>query len=195
MNISLKLLMGRLSTNAAYGLVVLFILLGLLAVSKIEERVTQIRTDAEFASRELAKLNSIKNSDVWKTRASESANALKTWQETRWQGETVGVLAAKIQQKLIQITEEVELKNSTISVGNELIEVNGETIMRFSLSGVSFQETAPIDVLLAAAGGKKILIIDEVVADFHQGQRNLIRLSGLALVHVINSADEQGNEE
>jgi len=194
MNISLQSLMGKLSTKAAYGLVVLFILLGLLAVSKINEHLAQIKTDAEFASRELAKLNSIKNSDVWKTRANESTKALEAWKETKWQGETVGVLAAKIQQKLIHIAEAVELKNSTINVGNELIEVNGETIMRFSLTGVSKHKTAPIDVLLAAADGEKILIIDEVVADFHQSQRNVIRLSGLALVHITNSPDKQGNE-
>ncbi len=177
----------KLSPTAAYGLVVLAFLFGLMAVDPVHQRVVQAKTDSEFAARELAKLNTIENTDLWSQRAEASGAALQQWQSVKWDGETVGVLAAKIQQELIQIAQDIGLRNPQISVGNELIEVDGETIMRFSLAGAASDNTAPIELLLKTSDLQKSMVFTEVTADFFQG-RSLIRLSGLALVQVAGRA-------
>jgi len=183
----------KITNNAAYGLVMLAILLGAVMLGHVRDYVMQAKTETEYASRELSKLNSIKNSDLWKKRARESAVALKEWESAKWQGETVGVLAAKIQQELINQANKVKLKSPRINVGSEIIDVGGETIMRFSLTGTAANKPALVELLLAMAEGKNKLIIDEAIVDFYQNRRSLIRLSGLAIVHVNQRPEKQGN--
>ncbi|PHS27962.1 MAG: hypothetical protein COA84_02910 [Robiginitomaculum sp.] len=194
MSALLSLFKDKLTTNAAYGLVVLGTLLGMLFLSNLYEFVVQVQTNALYAERELAKLNTIKKSDVWSQRVEESENAKKAWENTKLQGETVGVLAAKIQQKLITLSEGVSMMNPQIRVNNELIEVDGQTIMRFSLSGTLPRHFPPIDLLLALAEEDKRIIVDEVVTDFYKGNRSLIRLSGMAIVHIIDDSNQAGSK-
>lgn len=192
MNAVHAILKDKISTNALYGLVLLVALLAAVVLGHARDFVVQAKTNTEYASRELSKLNSIKNSDLWEKRAKDSAITLKQWQDTKWQGETVGVLAAKIQQELLKLADEVKLRDPRINVGSELIEVDGETIMRFSLSGTAPEKSALVELLLAMADGEKKIIVDEAIADFYQGNRSIIRLSGLAMVNVINRTDDQG---
>ncbi len=186
------MLKEKVSTRAAYGIVVLILILGMVAMGTVREHVEQVRTDTEFAARELAKINTIENSDLWAKRAQVSHDALNKWQQTKWQGETVGVVAAKIQQKLIQLAEKLNMDSPQINVGNELIDFGGEIIMRFSISGASADSEAPIELLLALAENDKTIIIENVVADFYQGQRSMIRLSGMALVSISSNPGVQG---
>ncbi|MDQ7018987.1 MAG: hypothetical protein Q9M33_07455 [Robiginitomaculum sp.] len=183
----------KISTHAAYGLVVLAVLLGTVMLGHVRDYATQAKTETEYAARELSKLNSIKNSDLWEQRAQESAIALKEWQSVKWQGETVGVLAAKIQQELMKQASKVKLRNPRINVGSEIIEVDGETIMRFSLSGTASSKSAVPELLLAMAEGEKKLVVDEAIADFYLDRRSIIRLSGLAIVQVINRDNKPGS--
>ncbi len=192
MNAQSSFLKGGISSNAAYGLVLLFALLAIVIAGTVREKVLQTRTNAEYAGRELAKLNSIDNSDLWAKRADKSQKALKQWQASVWEGETVGVLAAKIQQRLIVLASDMGLENSQITVGNELINIDGQTVMRFSLTGTSSGNAKPIEILLAIAKNQKTLIVDEITADFYQGQRSLVRLSGLAIVNLGRSGAKQG---
>jgi hypothetical protein len=195
MNAVFAMFKDKISTNAAYGLVLLVVLLGAVALGHVRDFAIQAKTNTEYASRELSKLNSIKNSDLWENRARESAVVLKEWQDTKWQGETVGVLAAKIQQELLKLAAKIKLQNPRINVGNELIEVDGETIMRFSLSGTASSKDAFVKLLLDMSEGEKKMIVDEAIADFFQERRVTIRLSGLAMVNLISSTDDQESGE
>ena len=188
----MALFKDKMTTSSAYGLVVLAILLGLVGVGNVRDQVVLAKNDAHYAARELAKLNAIKKSDVWSERVESSAKAKEAWENTRWQGETVGVLAAKIQQELITLADKAQLRKPQVKVSNELIEIDGETIMRFSLSGSTADHFATIKLLLAIAGEDKKIIVDDVVANFFTGNRSLIRLSGLAIVQVSNGVENAG---
>ncbi len=182
----------KISTNAAYGLVLLAGLLALALNSNIRDRVVQAKTDTAYAARELAKLNAIKDGDEWAAREKESAIALEKWQATEWQGETVGVLAATLQQVLIQYVEDLGMENPRINVSNELIDIDGKAIMRFSLSGTTDTHSAPIELLLEMANAKKRIIVDEVITDFFSAERALVRVSGLVIVRIGTASTAQG---
>jgi hypothetical protein len=185
---------GNISTNAAYGMVLLVFLLGMILLGSMREQVMQARTNTQYAERELAKLNSINKTDVWAKRAKQSADVLQEWQNTSWQGETVGVLAATIQQSLIGIADELGLQNAQINVGNELINVGGATIMRYSLSGIFSDESKTMELLIAQAAGVNKLIVDEVMFDYYTAGRSQVRLSGLAVVRIASDTSEKDIE-
>jgi hypothetical protein len=185
---------GKISTNAAYGMVLLAFLLGMVLLGTLREQVMQARTNTQYAKRELAKLNSINKTDVWAKRAKQSADVLQEWQNTSWQGETVGVLAATIQQSLIGIADKLDLQNAQINVGNELINIDGTTIMRYSLSGIFSDESKTMELLVAQAAGVNKLIVDEVVFDYYMAGRSQVRLSGLAVVRIASDTSEKAIE-
>ena len=187
--VSLK---DKMTTSSAYGLVVLGILLGLVVLGHVRDQVVQAKGNAGYAARELARLNTIKKSDVWSERVLESARAKRAWEETKWKGETVGVVAAQIQQELIKLAAQVKLTSPQVKVANELIKVDGETIMRFSLSGAASEKFSMMDLLLGIASEDKRIIVDDVIVNYFSGNRSLIRMSGLAIVEVNKTSESTG---
>ena len=93
----------------AYGLVVIFLILGVVSFGRFSDRIINMEARAQSAKSELAVLSDVQATDVWEKRFEHSRHLRQQFEAKILTGATGGVLAAEIQQSLRKVTNDFEI--------------------------------------------------------------------------------------
>lgn len=171
----------KVTPLVAYGLVVLFLVMGLLGLERFN--FAQADLEARLTSREsqLARLNAIKDTDIWSDRLSTSLVLKEKTNDKLWSGSTSGVVAAQLQKTLSAISEQHDVKNLTITVDPEADDVDGIEILRFDFSGRLASGKDTIDFYGDLARYEQAIIISEmnVTNSIQTRRESYMTISGL----------------
>ena len=176
----------EMSPLAAYGLVAIALIFGVLGLEKFSATENRLAQKVITAQTELATLSAIGETDHWDTRLLESTKAREHIQSEIWQGNTGGVIAAEVQQALRGIAAKNKFTSVQIRVDPDPIEIDGVTVINFEFRGQAPTSKALANYFEDLALGAKLMIVDEM--SFAQSIRERrpprVNFAGIAPVQI-----------
>jgi len=178
---------------AAYGLVVLLLVSGGLGLEKFAKRQNSLETRLTSRQVDLATLNAIKNTEIWPERLAQSVALKEKSKDKVWSGATSGVIAARLQSAMHRISQQHNVKNMSIKVDPETIELDGVEVLRFEYSGRIPSGKDTIDFYIDLAMHKGSIIISELNINnsIRDARPTFITMSGLIPITLISQEGTQ----
>ncbi len=155
---------------AAYGLLLIACVLGFLGLERFADAEAAQERRLATAQTELATLASIRETDHWTDRLTQSQTARQALQSELWTGATAGVIAAELQQALRSIAGDLKFEQIQIRVDPDPVENDAVMQLSFEMSARAVSSKDFADFFETIATYPKILIVDEF--DFAQSLRD-----------------------
>jgi len=132
--------------------------MGLDRLSTLEK---DIETKVAAAKNELIILEGIKDTDIWADRLALSLNARQSADNKMWTGPTSGVIAARLQQTLRNISKAHNIQNIRLRIDPEPTNVDTVQVLAFDLQGAAPETRTTVDILSGFASHPQIILIKE----------------------------------
>jgi len=146
----------------AYGVIVLFVILGILGLQVYTQAEQDLRSQLKSRQNELATLQAIKDTEIWPSRLEQSLKLKSQAEEKIWKGKTGGVVAAQLQQTLRALAKTHDVENVVVRVDPEPSEVGEVEILRFEFTGRIDSGKDTIDLFTDLAASKRMIVITEL---------------------------------
>jgi len=186
MNTILQRLNLEITPIIAYGLVFLAVILAGVGLDRLSTLEKDIETKVAAAKNELIILEGIKDTDIWADRLALSLNARQSADNKMWTGPTSGVIAARLQQTLRNISKAHNIQNIRLRIDPEPTNVDTVQVLAFDLQGAAPETRTTVDILSGFASHPQIILIKE--ATITNTVRNRppthINISGFAPIRI-----------
>ena len=156
---------------SAYGLLLIVCVIGFVGLEKFSDAETNMARRVIAAQTELATLSAIKQTKHWPERLAQSAKEKDVLQSQVWQGQTVGLIAAEVQQNLRELSARLDFDQVKINVYPEAVDIDGIKVLNFNMTGKAPSSKDFADFFEIIATSNKVIIVDEF--DFAHSLRDL----------------------
>lgn len=174
-----SLIEEQLTPRTQFGLVVLFIIAVVYAISGLMGIVSAKSGEAQAANSELEIWSDSDAQDEWRARSETTTEILAAWEAAAWQAASPGIAAAEIEIAINALATQSGVPTPRIDVNSEAALQQNSDFLRFDVSGSIAVESVPRLLVLFAAHQKHLIVTDVQLVTRNQSATNF-QLSGVA---------------
>lgn len=169
-----------ISERTKYAIVLLLALLAIYATARLQEAAAAAMAESERARQSFNRVaGGVLDAD-WSRRAALASQIRSEWDGRFWDGETPGLVAARVQSALSGIAAPFNLSRASINVDPTLVETGPGVSIRFRVTARTNDVASAVDLLTAIAAHPQYLIVDDVTFRVIFGGQGQIVISGVA---------------
>jgi len=182
---------NELSPIVGYGLVILCLIVAYLGIDSLKRHVDTLRSDLTVSANALKSLEQIQSEAIWEERLVQSRAARDVTMQAEWTGQTQGIIAAGLQQRLRAITRKAKLKSVRIRVEPEIDTLDGIDVLYFELRGTAENGDVVTDIIADIAADPRLIIVQDSNLSFQSRRPSQISLSGLIPIRLLTEQATQ----
>jgi hypothetical protein len=179
----------------AYGLVMLAGIVFWLGLVTMGEAVQSVKIRAQDSRQRLADLTQINATNVWEERLALAEELNTQTQNSIWSGATYGVIAARAEQGLAAIAQQLDVEKPLISVTPDVDTIDGVDFLGYNFRGMVEDGEAFVKTLQAFTDNPQRLIIHEMAVPFHDNRSSLLIISGRFPIKITQPTSQEGTDQ
>jgi len=185
---------ASISTREQYLIVILLAIFLLFVAFRTGEITADARAELRQLSVDAARAGDGIDKTLWQERAKLASDWAMSWETASWKSQSVGIIQAKVQRRLLEIATEAGITSMNIEVDRAPIAVNGSDLLRFRLTGIPLYKDSMAGFLAGITANPKRLIIDETAIFFKAGDAGRVSITGVApiLLEPVSKAQPEG---
>ncbi|HFB55299.1 MAG TPA: hypothetical protein ENJ46_05190 [Hellea balneolensis] len=191
----LKKINLEITPLVAYGLVALMAIIFWLGLVTMKDSVQGVKARAQDSRQRLADLTQIKATNVWEERLAVAQKLNAQTQSSIWSGATYGVIAARAEQGLATIAQQLNIEKPLISVTPDADSIDGVDFLGYNFRGMVEDGEGFVKTLQAFTDSPQRLIIHELAIPFHDNRPSLLIVSGRFPIKITQPSSPDGGEQ